>query len=356
MKDWVRFFGLLLGTIFSFNCSSQVRDVRGYEIKESGYLGRPSGILQDIFWLDYERVIFIGANPREHVEPVAGVKELRFGLFVWNVKAGTVQRHFDKDIANGNLCVFQGYVRLEFTPDFRRSPVDQNWYAFEGPFGKERPTLFDRQMREEQRNYQRVTNRFTCRDYRRSELPPLGFRVTPLLDGEFLTQDREQRLVEVVHWKYWPRDGSPVMLNLTPEMIGIERYSEYLDSYVLQEYPSAVIFSDKVIRRWWILDRNGRIRDFTPPTGPWMRGSTVVVPTKQGLFLASHAIDIRGGNGAAGGYLLDDKGLYRVIAGRPESLQVSPDGCRVAISISDRTRKGPIERWIKTVDVCSRGG
>jgi len=348
MTYFFQLSALLLAGFFSSICTSQVRDVRGYEIKESGYLGRPSGIQQDLYWLDNDRVIFIGAKPGEFVEPIAGVKEIRYGLFVWSLKAGKVERHHEGS-AYSSLCVYRGYIRFEFDKNAAR-------YALAGRFGQETVERLDREILEERRKYERVINRLTCREYKRSELPPLGFRVTPLLEGEFLSQDREQRLVEVVHWKYWPREGSPVMLNMTLETIGIERYSEYLDSYVLQEYPSAVVFSDKVIRRWWLMDRKGQIRDFTPPTGPWMRGSTVVVPTERGLFLVSHAIDIRGGNGAAGGYLLDDKGLYRVIAGRPESFQVSPDGCRVAISISDRAQNGPIKRWIKTVNVCLKGG
>ncbi|HXF65556.1 MAG TPA: hypothetical protein VNK67_02500 [Burkholderiales bacterium] len=329
--------------------------MRGYEIKDSGYLGRPSGIQQDIYWLDNNRVIFIGAKPGDVVEPIAGVKQIRYGLFVWDLSAGTVKRHHEADIANGNLCVFRGYIRLSYTSDHRLSPVAQRWYVFEGPFGKEKLRLVGEQEREESRQYERVLNSYTCREYRRSELPALGYRVEPLLEGEFISREREPIGTEMVHWAYWPRNGSPVLLNMTPEAIGIERYSEYLDSYVLHEYPRGVVFSDTVIRRWWLMDRNGGIRDFTPPTGPWMRGSTFVMPTKRGLLLVSHAIR-GGGNGAAGAYLQDRKGLFRIIDGLPESFDISPDGCRTALAISQWSRDKPVTPWVKAVNLCTKGG
>jgi hypothetical protein len=158
----------------------------------------------------------------------------------------------------------------------------------------------------------------------------------------------------MVHWAYWPQSGSPVLLNMTPEAIGVQRYSEYLDTYVLHEYPRGVVFSDTVIRRWWLMDRSGKIRDFTPPTGPWMRGSTLAAPTKRGLFLISHAV-FDGGNGAAGGYLIDRGEPKRIVAGLPTSFDVSGDGCRVALAISDWSRDKPVTPWVKVLNLCRNG-
>lgn len=334
---------------------AQVRDVRGYEIRESRYLGRPGGIQQDIYWLDNDRVIFIGAKPDDFVEPIAGLKELRYGLYVWNLSTGIVDRHYGKDIANGNLCVFQRYVRLSYTSDYQRGPVNQNWYSFHGLFGEEEVVRFDQRMREEQRNHERMVNRFTCREYKGSELPTLGYQVTPLLEGEFVSKDQKQRLSEVVHWKYWPLAGAPILLNMTHEVIGVGRYSAFLDGYVLYEGPRGVEFSDTVVRRSWLMDRKGSIRDFTPPSGPWMRGSTIVAPTKRGLFLLSHAV-YSGGNGAAGGYLVLGGEPQRVIAGLPTSFDVSADGCRVALAISQWSRDKPVTPWLKVVNLCTREG
>lgn len=326
---------------------SDVRDVRGYEVQDSGFIGR-SGIAEDVYWLDHDRVIFVGAKSGDYVEPNVGMRFPNYGLYVWDTRVGSVRLHH-KGSLYSNLCVFRGYVRFELDSNGSR-------YVFEGQFGKELLTPVDKEVLEQRSRRERVVNPYTCREYRRSELPGLGHRVSPLLDGEYSSQDREPRAAEVVHWTYWPRNGVPVQLNMTPHPAGVGRYSEYLDSYVLNEAPPGVTFSDTVIRRSWLMDRQGRVRDFTPPAGPWMRGTTYVVPTKRGLFLISHAIGSRGGNGAAGGFLMDEAGLYRVIEGRPESFDISHDGCRVAVSISDRARANANERRIKVLNLCSKGG
>jgi hypothetical protein len=328
--------------------NSQVRDVRSHAVIDSGYLGRPGVIQQDIYWLDNERIVFVGAKPGEYTEQNRGVRFPNYGLYVWDTNARVVKLHHEGSLYS-SACVFQRYVWFEFDRSGSR-------YIFEGLFGKETLRRLEKEAIEERSRHERVLNRYTCREYKRSVLPPLGYRVEPLLEGEYVSRERESRGKEIVHWTYWPRKGSPMLLNMTSEAIGIERYAEYLDSYVLREYPRAVVFSDTVIRRWWLMNRQGEIRDFSPPTGPWMRGSTYVTPTKKGLFLISHAVASRGGNGAAGGYLMGSTGLYRVIEGRPESFDVSPDGCRVAISISDHGREGPIVRRIQMLNLCSNGG
>jgi hypothetical protein len=336
---------MALLAFFSVICDAQVRDARGYAVMDSGYLGRPGGIQQDIYWLDNDRVIFIGAKLNDYIEPTSGLRFLNYGLYVWDTKTNAVKLHHEGSLYS-SICVFQGYIRLEFDRKGSR-------YVLEGPFGKENLRRLDTVAIEERRRYERVVNRNTCREYKPAELPALGYRVQPLLEGEFVSREREPIGTEIIHWKYWPRDGSPVLLNMTQEVIGVGRYSAYLDGYVLYEGPRGVTFSDTVIRRSWLMDRNGNVRDFTPPSGPWMRGSTFVAPTKRGLFLLSHAV-YGGGNGAAGGYLMLGGELQRVIAGLPTSFDISADGCRVALAISQWSRDKPVTPRLRVVNLCLR--
>jgi hypothetical protein len=85
-----------------------------------------------------------------------------------------------------------------------------------------------------------------------------------------------------------------------------------------------------------------------------MRGSTRVMPTKEGLFLGSHAVDVRG-NGAAGGYLQKGGRLWRIISGVPPSFDVSPNGCEVALSVYDWIPSKTVIPRVKVINVCSRG-
>jgi hypothetical protein len=87
-----------------------------------------------------------------------------------------------------------------------------------------------------------------------------------------------------------------------------------------------------------------------------MNGTTSVAPTRRGMFLTSNAVSVgRGGNGAAGGYLLITGRLMRIIAGLPNAFDISPDGCRVALSIADQTESTGFVRRLKMLDLCSKG-
>lgn len=316
-------------------------------IADSGYVAHPGALGQDVYWLDNDRVLFIGTSPAAFIPPnPAALPNPSFDLYVWNLNAKSVKRHREGS-PYSSLCVSKGHVRFEF--DERGSR-----FVFEGPFGSERLSPLDPQVAEERRRNERAVNPYTCREYKWSELPRKGSRVIPLLEDEYLSQDREPRIGEVIHWRFWPRKRPSVILDMGPEPIGVDRYSEYLDAYVLNEAPFNYVFSDSVVRRAWLMDRNGGYRDFTPPTGPWMRGSTYVAPTRRGLFLISHAVRA-GGNGDAGGYLLDGGKLKRVIEGLPTSFAVSPDGCRVALPISQVSRDKPNLPFVKIVDLCSKG-
>jgi len=325
-----------------------------YEITDSGLIGRALGAATDVRWIDNERVVLIGAQADRYVEPEAGRKERQFRLFIWQPKRRHLVQHLDADIAMGSLCVFKDYVRLEYSSDYRLSPESKRVRVFEGTLGYEKVTPIDAAALEARRSHAQAVNPYTCKEYDVRALPKLGVRVSPLLDGEYLSKDREPTSGEVVHWKFWPRQGNPVLLKISPEVVGVAGYSRYLDSYILGEGPRHVVFSDSVVRRSWLLDHAAKITDFTPPSGPWMRGSTTVTPTKRGMFLTSHAVDVRS-NGAAGGYLLTDGRLLRIIAGLPVSFDVSPDGCGVVLSIYDKTESKVAIPRIKSIDICSRG-
>jgi hypothetical protein len=343
-----------LCVVASVISSCDAAGAQSYEFTESGLVARYGVLGGDIYWVDNDRALLIGGKRDDFVVPVPGVKEQRFHLLLWNPKQKSVVVVHGGDIANGSLCFFGGYLRLEYTSDYRRPSTDQRWQVLEGSLGKEALRRLDDTALQDLRSRAVEVNPHTCREYERSKLPTLGFRTVPLLEGDFVSQEREAKIGEVVHWKYWPRNSSPVSLDITPELIGVARYSRYRDSYVLVEHPRGVQFGDKVVRPSWLLDRTGKVTPFSPPSGPWMRGSTSVMPTKAGLFLTSHAVDVKG-NGAAGGYLQSGNTLARIISGVPISFDVSPDGCDIALSIFDYAPRQSSTPRIKTIHVCSKG-
>lgn len=104
----------------------------------------------------------------------------------------------------------------------------------------------------------------------------------------------------------------------------------------------------------WLLKPDGETKAFDIPAGPWFRGSTGYGLTKKGVFLWSAAV----GNydmGDAGGYLMQPGGKpERFIEGYIYSFDVSPDGCKIAMSIAleDKPEYGP---EMIMADVCGKG-
>src|SRR5947207_1304928 len=92
-------------------CNAQVRDVGGYEIKDSGYLssGRDA---QNVYWLDNERVIFLGRQKGE----VRTDGEQPNHLLIWNIAKGEVKYRAELS-PYSYLCARGTYVRYIFERD-----------------------------------------------------------------------------------------------------------------------------------------------------------------------------------------------------------------------------------------------
>jgi len=365
-----------------------VQDVRGFKIRDSGYIAPNPNKRVGQYWIDNDRILFIGSKstaPRKKA-PVSGQRESELRLHLWDMRTNQVTVHHDADLTYGNLCVKDQLVVLRYGVRVNQEKNEWRSFAFEGSFGQEKlseveipkPTLRrdvfagredtsrsggpspeDRERIAERRRSFVDFNYLTCRPYRRSELPASGEYVRPLLPGEFVTrqyvQDDEQARNNLPGtYLYHPRGGGPVRLKLGDKDAGVGRYFSYMDSYVLGEISTHVVISEKVPRKYGLMDRKGKIRDFTPPSGPWMNSTTHIAPTQRGMFLTSNAISGGGSNGAGGAFLLIEERLMRLIPGLPESFDISPNGCRVALAISDATVDVFTSR-LKMLDLCTKG-
>lgn len=365
-----------------------VRDVSGYEVKDSGYVVPHPGGTPNLYWIDADLVLFVGTAATAFRErtPAAERRPSVPRLNLWNTATNQVSVHHDANLTSSTLCVRDRYVSLRYAI---RNNEEATWrsFVFEGLFRKEvlseietpKPAPRSRdssKSKDETVQSTRFSSRstggldkqefnyITCRQYRRSELPAFGEYVRPLLDGEYMAreyaQDDEQARSGLpgTYW-YYPLNGKGIPLKLGDKDAGIGRYFRYHDSYVLGEISVHVIISEKVPRRYGLLDRRGNIRDFTPPSGPWMNSTTSVAPTSRGMFLTSNALfgsdgKYFGGNGAAGAYLIVEGRLVRLVAGMPSAFDVSADGCKVAIAIADQAEDSGSTRRLKMVNLCSK--
>jgi hypothetical protein len=178
-----RLLPCLIVSLFTASCDAQGL-AGGYQTTESELIGRSRATGGDIHWIDNEQVLLIAAKADDYVVPVPNVKERRFRLYIWRPKDNNVIEYHNADIANGSLCLHERYMRLTYTSTYRMNPEHKRWYVLQGPLGQETLELQTASAREDRRNYVKVLNRYTCREYDPRSLPNLGYRTRPLLEGE----------------------------------------------------------------------------------------------------------------------------------------------------------------------------
>jgi len=330
----------LLLLSLAVSCDADVREAHSYPIKDSGYKVPGAGGLVEgnLFWMDNERVLFKGAEADDYVTLPGNRRVLRPGLHIWNTRTGEVELYTDEVPEFGFLCYRNGYVNYVALADGR------NVFRA-GQLGAERDSPTDRDV---PRDRERTLNPVTCSHYVRRELVDFGVNPLPLFEpGEVLALgDRHYK--EPIRY-FLPGKSAPVILPIFGrDLHGPVYYSTYRNALVLPEMVSMT--GQSTTRRYFVVDRQARMTETVLPAGPWMDASVAGMPTARGWFMASLATADR----AEGGYLVNGTEAKRVIRGFPLSFAVSPDGCKVAISI---TGPGPIPETaarLKLIEVCTK--
>jgi hypothetical protein len=85
-----------------------------------------------------------------------------------------------------------------------------------------------------------------------------------------------------------------------------------------------------------------------------MAGYVQLMPIRGGLVMTSRAGAVGRNVEAAGVYVVKNEKVTMMLAGMPHALAVSPDGCKVAVSI-DVERKETARPRVNMIDVCLQG-
>lgn len=337
-------FVLLL--VFAFTCKSiQAVNSSGYEIKNlsSGHAGGES-----VFWLDNERVLFVGTEPGlREIRKSDGKEVARIGLYTWDTRSDKVTRHSD---LSGKVCFSQGYIRYIVV---REEQVVLN----EGPFRRERQTI--RKLGANEDAGRAFVNPFTCKEVSKAERlsdPRPGIL---LKDGHGVldTQGGHAQFAKKPVLFYPLDKKESITLPISNHDTVVVRYSEYLGAYVFKEGRSIFKGPQKV----WYLYPDGRFKEVVVPDGPWMQGSTNYMPTKKGLFMVSHSSKGWSGKGLSphnrGGFLVEDGDVEKLVNGYITGFAVSPNGCIVAMSIQSASGndKNYVPGIMKTINLCAKG-
>ncbi len=307
-------------------------------IQLSGALGYGALTGQSVYWIDNDRVLFLGSR-RDRISPLSEREDsLKTLLLEWNIQSAQLKTHAELGLYSG-LCFDGGYIRYHF-----KDGADVVIRA--GEFGHEVqiPNRITRTIR---------LNNLTCREYDATavaESVGKGFR--PLKEehgywggrssmggNSFSTYLKKQANALSEHTVPIRNVGFPI------------RWSTFSQAYVFRRAES-LFSASHTSGKLWLLFPAGAVKEIDIPPGPWFAGSTQYGITKVGVFISSKAIGNHG-IGHAGGYVLDvhTGAIRQVIAGYIHSFDVSPDGCKVAASVRFSIAPGQIPDLV-AIDVC----
>jgi hypothetical protein len=135
------------------------------------------------------------------------------------------------------------------------------------------------------------------------------------------------------------------------------RYLPFSNTYLLW----GISISADYLPPAWYFTPDGKVQAISIPKGPWTAASYFGV--RPGLFIVSGRSKRFDDPGNAGGYLVVDGQIHKVLTGQLRSTSVAPSGCRVAFiySRSSQAQSDGYRAWkegkagntIRMIDLCA---
>ena len=353
--------------------------VSGCGASGHGYPEKVSRLLpadSRLYWLDNDRVFVPGYAPDDKLWDEKG--KPKKGLYILDTRNNTYVRY--ADLGDGSrFCFYQGFITYSI---FNKHGVDRSKHQqMEGVFGQEK-------------------------------LLPPGVRFNATLnDNKSYTDcpitDREKRLrpehvaLEKAHFSVGamflrPEDGyiysgrcrteycagrggsdrdnfdDPVKLYRTDQADPIElpilgkelglgsyiRYVAWINKYLIvpatrKDTPIGYGYSlsGKAPYRVYLMAPDGEVETILVPEGKWLPASDAEM-TRGGLYFNGN----RGSEKGEGGWLLKPSGeLKHFFDITPhENAALSPDGCKLAVSATDRQHPKWENYFIRVIDFCAK--
>jgi hypothetical protein len=285
---------------------------------------------------------------------------------------------------NAWYCYSRGFV------SFIKQQEDSEVVFAEGPFNE----LRERNISKEQfRKQEYVRGQFDCRLYATTELgsegkclatlhkddgfldvtggscsPEIQHRLKEIaalpINAQFEARRAVDQHLDAMPVRYLPSlTGSAIDLPIKAGEVGrtigdIVRFAEWSQEYVL---PAFAPLTHHRTNNWpkgvphpiYFVTRGGYVRTVEVPYEKLIEGEFVAaVPTRIGTLVVSHRVS-RDNVAAAGIYKIKDNKLERVLRGYVPAIAESPDGCRLAVVLSD-IRRNPFPYELAAIDLCTR--
>ena len=361
----------------------------GYEVREApAYFYTGMGSRRKLYWVDNERVLFLGLSERQRNEPtIIGGRQV-YGVKLWNTQTGEIQ---EIGKALGDLCYFRG--ELSYLVSFDDNQVVRRRGSLESTtevISAHKDEMTDALVARGERNHP-----FECRRYKVARYGPEGNCITPLIEGDgFLdttgracsedadakrldiasatTDDRRAALsrdfgymtgnTPVVYYPHLGDRSAALLLpiksyEMSPFGSGIS-YAASAHTYVVvakaasywtSQWPTTTPFLV------YALHPGGDVRTFAIPWSQQVRGVPhAAIVTRIGLVFVNKNRPWLEEDGWDGIYVLRDQSAVRLYGGDASEIAVSPDGCKVAFDIHHAATGPKFNNYVRSIDLCRR--
>lgn len=348
----------------------------GCSASDSGYPEKVSRLLSAdsrLYWLDNDRVFVPGYAPDDKLLNEEG--KPKKGLYILDTRNNTYVRH--ADLGDGSrFCFYQGFITYS---TFNKHGVDRSKNRqMEGLFGQEKLLPLGVRFNAEFGDNKSYTD-CPVSDREKRLRPehvalekahfPVGAMFLRPEDGYIYSgrckkeycdgrgsSDRDD-FDEPVKL-YRPNQNEPIELPILGKEFGLGsyiRYVEWVKKYLIVpatrkdtpiNYGNGL--SGKAPYRVYLMSPTGVIETILIPNGRWLPPSNAAW-TRGGLYFDGN----QGTKQGEGGWLLKPDGKLKRIFDLSGQSESSPDGCKLAVSVSSYSDK-PGNHFIRILDFCSK--
>lgn len=364
-----------LARLLGENEAAKPSDIKIYE---SGFINASRYMY--MFWIDNERVMFQGFDRKKGVpgsvqDGLMSTSKSTWPVYIWSYKTGETRLYATE---TKGLCYRSGKV------NYLHDPVKEKPYVVVGPLGKEkkepRPPFATGNevagfefLRCERSNpiYEDFARR-TGLTHRRLlvllaehgviDRGPNRSAVSELGDPNFHVKlYRPNSKTGIDLYRIEGERKIPVRYStFENDVFGRSSYYyEFADVYLF--YSPATEETPHSVGNWpkgmpypvHLFKPSGETKTVKVPYGPWADVGGFAL-TRKGIYVISQRIRAPWVPDTSGGFLLAPDGkVTHLIKGHTNSLEVSPDGCKVAVGIRPNEKDIPLSAYeVKVVQLC----
>ena len=271
-------------------------------------------------WIDDDTVLFVGSRWRSASEMSRTGNEI--ALHRWNTKTNEIEE-IAKAGPYANLCYDRGFLYLSFV---RGDEV----VTREGPIGRQTETVTKRGTRP---SPERFFDYYNCRFRDVQAAIQTRPNVVAFLRDDHGFIELERTTEPLPQRKYFlvPPSGERIWLKGFPGGPGNPPFSQFRQAYIYQYGGSDM--SAAAEKHIWEIGIDGHVTDIELPKG--FSGYIMAAPARDGMIVTTPGGRL---DDATGAYIMRGKDVKRIVKAfvnpmSPRRLAVSPNGCKVAMSI-----------------------